>query len=247
MDRMLYIAMNGAKQTMTAQAITGNNLANVNSTGFRADLVAMKSLQVSGTGFSSRVYSETETPDVDFQPGAIITTGNELDVAITGEGWLAVQLPNGDEAYTRAGNLRISAVGGFLTTVNGLPLIGNGGPVAVPPYEKIEIAADGTISILPVGQEPGTLSTVDRIRLVNPAKEDLFKGTDGLFRHRNNERAIPDINVSLVSGALESSNVNAVSAMVDMISQARSFEMQVKLMQTADENDSTSARLMQLT
>jgi len=243
---MLYIAMNAAKQTMTAQAITANNLANVNSTGFRADLAAMKSLPVSGTGFASRVYSETENPDVDFQPGAIISTGNELDVAITGEGWLSVQLPNGDEAYTRAGNLRVSAQGGYLTTVNGHPLLGNGGPIAVPPAEKMEIAADGTISILPVGQQPGTLAIVDRIRLVNPPKEDLYKGADGLFRHRNNEPAIPDINVTLASGALESSNVNAVSAMVDMIAQARSFEMQVKLMKTADENDSTSARLMQL-
>lgn len=247
MDRMLYIAMNGAKQTMTAQAITANNLANVNSTGFRADLAAMISLPVSGTGFPSRVYSETENPDVDFQSGAIIPTGNELDVAISGDGWLTIQTPDGNEAYTRAGNLKVSAQGGFLTTVNGLPLIGNGGPVAVPPYEKIEIASDGTISILPVGQQPGTLAIVDRIRLVNPAKEDLFKGTDGLFRHRNNETAIADINVTLVSGALESSNVNAVASMVDMINQARSFEMQVKMMKMADENDQASARLMQLT
>ena len=246
MDRMLYIAMNGAKQTMTAQAITANNLANVSSTGFRADLAKMLSLPVSGTGFPSRVYSETENPDVDFQSGAIIPTGNELDVAISGDGWLTIQTPDGNEAYTRAGNLSISPQGGFLTTVNGLPLLGNGGPIAIPPYSKLEIASDGTISILPVGQEPGTLSVIDRIRLVNPAKADLFKGTDGLFRHRNNETAIPNINVTLVGGALESSNVNAVASMVDMITQARSFEMQVKMMKMADENDSTSARLMQI-
>jgi len=201
---------------------------------------------VSGTGFASRVYSETEVSNVDFKSGAIISTGNELDIAINGEGWISVELPNGDEAYTRAGNLRVSALGGFLTTVNGLPLLGNGGPIAIPPSEKMEIAADGTISVLPVGQEPGTLAVVDRIRLVNPPTEDLYKGKDGLFHHRKNEKPVSDINVNLVSGALESSNVNAVSAMVDMISQARSFEMQVKLMKTADENDSTSARLMQM-
>lgn len=245
MDRMLYLAMTGASQTMLAQAANSHNLANVSTTGFRADLEAFRSLPVYGPGHPSRAYAMDEGSGTDFSPGAITTTGRELDVAVNGSGWIAVQAPDGSEAYTRAGDLQVTT-GGMLLTGAGHPVLGNGGPIAVPPFEKLEIAADGTISIRPLGQGAQTLAVVDRIKLVDPPGPDLEKGTDGLLRLKNGGTAEPDAQVQLVSGAVESSNVNAVDAMVRMIELARQYELQVKTMKTAEENDAASGRLIQL-
>ncbi|MFA7096516.1 MAG: flagellar basal-body rod protein FlgF [Gammaproteobacteria bacterium] len=245
MDRLLYVAMTGASQTMLAQAANSHNLANVSTTGFRADLEAFRSLPVYGPGYPGRVYAMTEGKGVDFSPGSIITTGRDLDVAVNGSGWIAVQAPDGTEAYTRAGDLRVTS-GGMLVTGAGHPVLGNGGPIAVPPYETLEIGADGTISIRPLGQGAETLAVVDRIKLVDPPLQDLEKGQDGFLRLKDGVTAFPEAHVQLVSGALESSNVNAVDAMVRMIELARQFELQVKTMKTAEENDAVSARVMQL-
>lgn len=245
MDRMLYIAMTGASQTMLAQAANSHNLANVSTTGFRADLEAFRSLPVYGPGHPARAYAMTESPGTDFSPGAIIATGRDLDVAVSGSGWIAVQAPDGGEAYTRAGDLRITAEGLLVTGV-GHPVLGNGGPIAVPPFEKLEIGGDGTISIQPLGQGAETLAVVDRIKLVDPPAQELKKGTDGLLRLEGGEIADPEARVQLVSGMLESSNVGAVDAMVRMIELSRQFELQVKAMKTAEENDAASGRLLQL-
>lgn len=245
MDRLLYVAMTGASQTMLAQAANSHNLANVSTTGFRADLEAFRSLPVYGPGYPGRVYAMTESKGVDFSPGSIVTTGRDLDVAVNGSGWIAVQAPDGTEAYTRAGDLRVTS-GGMLVTGAGHPVLGNAGPIAIPPYETLEIGADGTISIRPLGQGAETLAVVDRIKLVDPPLQDLEKGQDGFLRLKDGTAAAPDARVRLVSGALESSNVNAVDAMVRMIELARQFELQVKAMKTAEENDAVSARLMQL-
>lgn len=245
MDHMLYIATNAAKQTMLAQAVNANNLANVSTTGFRAELAAQMTRPLHGTGFPSRAFSETRISGSDFSTGSLIETGNELDVAINGKGWFTVQMPDGSEAYTRAGNLRISEIGGILTTASGHPVLGNGGAVAIPQAEKIEIGADGTISIRAVGQEASTLVTVDRLKLVNPPEDQLVRGTDGLMRMASGEVLVPDTSVTVTSGVTETSNVNAVDAMVNMISLAREFEVQVKAMKTAEEIDAASARLLQ--
>lgn len=245
MDRMIYIAMSAAKETMLSQAVNSHNLANASTTGFRASLDAFTSQQVQGPGFESRAYAVTEDRRVDFTPGTIQTTGRDLDVAINGEGWVAVQAPDGREGYSRAGDLRIDSAG-LLTNGAGHPILGNAGPIAIPPSQSLEIAADGTISIRPVGQGPETLAVVDRIKLVNPQKADLVRGEDGLLHHRDNLVAVPDAQVTLTTGALESSNVNAIEAMVNMIRLARTFEMQVKMMSTVEENDKSSARLLQL-
>lgn len=245
MDRMIYVAMSGAKETLIAQANNSNNLANVNTTGFMEDLNQFRSMPVFGQGFPSRVYALDERPDINFEKGAEQATGNPLDLAVKGDGYFAVQAPDGNEAYTRRGDLKIDA-NGLVTNGEGLPLIGNSGPIALPPYEKIEIAPDGTITILPEGAKPDALAIIDRIKLVNPAFDRMTKGDDGLMRMRTGAPAVADADVSIASGALESSNVNVADALVNMIELSRKFEMQVKMMKTSEELDSASASLMRL-
>lgn len=247
MDRMIYLAMNGARQLELAQTVNTHNLANVSTTGFRADLASVRALEIKGEGLPTRVYAAAEGETIDFSHGSIMTTGRELDMAINGDGWISVQGRDGTEAYTRAGDLRISA-SGMLENGAGHPVLGNDGPIAVPPSETVTIGADGTVSIRPVGQAASTLAVVDRIKLVNPPKEDLIKGADGLIRLRGEPGAVsdPDASVRVVSGSIESSNVNAIEAMVNMITMARQFEMQIKAMHTAEEVDQASAALMRL-
>lgn len=245
MDRMLYVAMSGARETMRAQTANANNLANAATTGFREDLLAFSARPLDGPGHPSRVYTAAEQAGVNLATGPQVHTGHALDIAVQGDGFIAIQAPDGSEAYTRAGNLRITP-NGVLVTGAGHPVLGDGGPVAIPPAEAVEIGADGTISIRPVGQTPETLAVVDRIRLVAPDAAALGKGGDGLLRLADGAVAPPDAGVRIAAGVLEGSNVNTVDAMVNMIALARQFEMQVKLMQTAKENDEASARMLQM-
>jgi len=243
MDRLLYVAMSGARETMQAQTVNTQNLANASTTGFRADLQSFQSLPVNGPGYASRVYGMATDQGIDTSPGSVMGTGRELDVAINGDGWIAVQGPDGNEAYTRAGNLRVDSLG-LLRTGAGRPVMGNGAPIAIPPAEKIQIAGDGTISIRPLGQN--TLAVVDRIKLVNPPSTQLQKGADGLVHLKGGDAAEADASVQLQVGALESSNVNTVEAMVNLIQLARQYETQVKMMANAEENDRASAQLMRM-
>ncbi|MBW9257670.1 MAG: flagellar basal-body rod protein FlgF [Candidatus Thiodiazotropha sp. (ex. Lucinisca nassula)] len=245
MDRMLYVAMSGAKETLMAQASNSNNLANVNTPGFMEDLNQFRSMPVFGPGFPTRVYALDERPDINFDKGSLQTTGNPLDVAINGEGYFAVQAPDGSEAYTRRGDLKVDA-NGLVTNGEGLPLIGNGGPLALPPMERIEIAPDGTITILPEGATPEALAIIDRIKMVNPTRDALYKGEDGLLRMKEGGEADADAATQLVSGSIESSNVNVADALVNMIELSRKFELQVKMMKNAEEMDKASASLMNM-
>lgn len=245
MDRMLYVAMSGARETLIAQGSNSNNLANANTPGFLADLQQFRSMPVFGDGHPTRVYGMSERPAIDFSKGSFVHTGGDLDVAVNGTGWLVVQAQDGTEAYTRRGDLMLDA-NGLLTTGNGLPVIGNGGPIAIPPAEKIEIAPDGTISIRPLGQGAGELAVIDQIKLVNPPQADLEKGNDGLMRLRDGTSAQPDVGTQLVSGSLESSNVNIVDAMVNMIELSRRFELQVKMMKTAQDMENASSSIMRM-
>ncbi len=245
MDRMIYLAMNGAKQITLAKAANANNLANANTTGFRADLNHFRALAQYGPGVPSRAWSMSERPGIDMSYGSMEQTGRELDVAVAGDGWIAVQAPDGSEAYTRAGDLRISP-SGLLTTGAGHPVLGSGGPIAVPQADKVEIGADGTLSILPVGQSATALAEVDRIKLVNPPKTDLEKVGGGLVRLRGGAMAPADAEVRLASGVVESSNVNVSEALVNMIELARRFEMQIKMMKEAEDNDASSASMMRV-
>ncbi len=246
MDRMLYVAMTGAGQLLKAQSLHSHNLANATTTGFRQDLAALRAQPVFGEGLPSRVYAMSERPGVDATPGPLASTGRELDLAINGEGWLAVQAADGSEAYTRAGDLRLTAEG-LLVTGAGHPVLGEAGPIAIPPAEKLEIGADGTLGILPLGEAGTALAEVDRIRLVKPDPERLYKGLDGLMRLDAELPPPPaDASVRLTAGMLEGSNVNAVAALVDMIDLSRQFEMQMRMMHTARQNDERSDRLLRL-
>ena len=245
MDRMLYVAMTGARETMRAQAANNHNLANASTVGFKADLQAFQARKVTGDGYESRVYATTSNTGYDDTEGVQISTDNGLDVAVQGNGYIAVQAPDGQEAYTRAGDFRVDS-DGQLRTGTGLAVLGDGGPISVPPHSSIVVGGDGTISVVPLGQGPETKAEVGRIKLVNPADGDVIKSRDGLFRLRDGGTAEPDAAVRLASGVLEGSNVNVADAMVNMIELSRRFDMQVKAMRAAEDNGSASARLLSM-
>jgi len=243
MDRFLYISMSGAKETLRAQTVNNHNLANASTTGFRADLDAFQSRAVAGSGFASRAYATDATTGWDQTQGALQATNRDLDVGIKGQGWIAVQGADGREAYTRAGDLRVDPTG-MLMTGAGHPVMGDSGPLSIPPNTSLVIGGDGTVSIVPLGQGPETTALVGRIKLVNPPAQNIARGSDGLFRTIDGKDADPDSTVQLASGVLESSNVNVADAMVNMIELSRQFDLQVKAMRTAEENGAASAQLL---
>jgi flagellar basal-body rod protein FlgF len=245
MDHLVYLAASGAKEGMLAQATNANNLANASTTGFRADLLLAESAYLSSDQLDSRVYAGTHNSGVDFSQGTVNVTGRNLDVAINGKGWIAVAAADGAEAYSRRGDLRVNGVGQLLDGA-GRQLLGNSGPIAVPPFSEIAIGSDGTVSIVPLGGTSGTLAVVDRIKLVNPDPALLSKGQDGQIKLGGDEVAVPDADVTLLPGSLESSNVDSVGAMVQMIDLSRQFEYQIKMMKVAEEMDQSSAKLMSL-
>lgn len=246
MDKLLYVAMSGAKETLRAQAANNHNLANASTTGFRADLSAFQSQAVAGAGYASRVYATDNTTGWDDTIGPMQSTGNSLDIAIQGPGFIAVQGPDGKEAYTRAGDLHVDPTG-LLLNGTGHPVMGDGGPISVPPNSSIDVAGDGTVSVVPLGQNPNTIAAVGRIKLVNPPKDDLTRGADGLFRLKTGDPAPADANVKVASGVLESSNVNIANSMVTMIELARHFDMQVKAIRSAEDNGAASTKILQST
>ena len=243
MDRLIYVAMSGAKHTMLQQATVSNNLANLTTTGYRAQNVAFRATPVFGEGMPTRAFVIDSTPGADFRPGAIQQTDRDLDVAIEGRGWIAVQAADGTEAYTRAGSFEING-NGVLQTRSGLNIMGDGGPIAVPPDTRVTIARDGTVSTVPQGNRPNQVAALGRIKLVNPEESRLVRGADGLFRLNDGSTAPADAQVKLVGRSLESSNVNAVEAMVSMITLARQFDMQIKMLQNADSNDRQANQIL---
>lgn len=244
MDKALYIAMTAAKHNMLGQSVRANNLANASTNGFRSDFEQARSMGVYyGEGAPSRAYALTERPGVSFKPGPMIQTGRERDIAIKGDGFIAVQGKDGREAYTRVGNLSIDSAG-ILRAGNNLPVMGNSGPIAIPEFQKMEIGVDGIISIVSKGASPDALSEVDRIKLINPDYSALEKKEDGLLYSEADQFGDP--NVRIVSGFLEGSNVNPIEELTKILSLSRQYEMSVKLMQTAQQNSEASARLLQL-
>jgi flagellar basal-body rod protein FlgF len=243
MDRLIYQAMTGAKHTLGQQAVVSHNLANVSTNGFRAETSVFRAVPIVGEGAPTRAFVVDSTPGADFTPGAIQHTGRDLDIAVQGKGWIAVQAPDGSEAYTRAGSLQLNA-SGVLQTRNGHTVLGDGGPISIPGSTNVTIAGDGTVSTVQSGTRPGPSSAVGRIKLVNPPDSNLTRGDDGLFRARGEAPA--DANVRIVSGALETSNVNVVDSMVSMIALARQFDMQMKALQNAESNARQAAQLLTL-
>jgi flagellar basal-body rod protein FlgF len=245
MDRALYVAMTGAIQTMKAQAANNHNLANASTTGFRAELVANVPQTVDGAGLPTRVNALVSAAGWDARSGAMQQTGRELDVAFGESVWLAVLAPDGAEAYSKAGDLQLDSAGQMRTGA-GHVVLGDGGPMAVPPHGQLLIGGDGTVSVVPQGGGAETLVAVGRLRTVEAVPEQLERGTDGLMRAKPGVALAPAAGNVLVSGAIESSNVNLPEAMVNMISLARQFELQVKLMRTAEENAQAASSLVRM-
>ncbi len=243
MDRLIYTAMTGAKQALEKQATTAHNLANATTTGFRAQIDQFRAVPVQGAPLATRAFVVDSTTGSDLRAGAIQHTGRELDVAVQGDGWIAVQAPDGSEAYTRNGSLKMDE-NGVLLTRDGLTVLGDGGPLSIPPGRNIALGKDGTVSLVPDGSAATGLTSVGRLKLVNPPQADLVRGDDGLFRLKDGNAAEVDPKVTLISGALESSNVNVVDEMVNMISLARQFEMHMKILQNAESNDTKAAQLL---
>ncbi|MEK8025511.1 flagellar basal body rod protein FlgF [Pseudaquabacterium rugosum] len=239
MDRVIYLTMAGAKAAMQRQDVVSNNLSNVSTTGFRAELTAFRAVPVRGDGASTRVYALESTPGYNAEAGPVQATDNPLDVALKGNAWLAVQGIDGTEAYTRSGGMEVAS-DGLLRLRNGLAVLGDGGPIGVPANAKLDISSDGLITATVAGSPP---QGIGRLKLVTP-EAPLQRGDDGLFRAADGADLPADANARLQSGALEGSNVGAVESMVAMISAARQFEQQMKMLQTAQERETSATRLL---
>lgn len=245
MDRMIYTAMTGAKHILDQQATNSHNLANATSTGFRAQIDSFRSMPVMGESLATRTLVVDSTIGADMTPGAIQATGRDLDVAIQGKGWFAVMREDGTEAYTRNGSFKVNE-NGQLQTATGLNVQGDGGPVSIPPDSTISIGKDGTISAISAVTPSAAPNVVGRLKLVNPEEASMVRADDGLFNTAEGE-ADADATVAVVQGSLEGSNVNVIDAMVNMISLARQFDSQMKLMQTAENNANKASQLFNLT
>jgi len=249
MDKLVYTASTGMRAHMAAQTAIANNMANASTIGFRADRVVFDRIDLKGGGaaFEARMPTAEEVTDADRAPGTIQHTGNALDIAIaTSSAWLAVQAPDGSEAYTRRGDLEVTA-SGVLQTGDGYPVIGQNGPVTVPPYNSMTVAPDGTLSIVPLGAGPDTQpQVIDRIKLADTRGTQTVKGLDNLLRVKGGGAMPQDMDATVQSGALEGSNVNMTQTLVDMIENQRSYEVQANLMKEAKSLDENSASLMRL-
>jgi flagellar basal-body rod protein FlgF len=245
MDRLIYTAMSGAKHAFLQQAGIAQNLANASTTGYRAMEHRFRAVPIQGEGAPTRAFVVDASVANVFDQGPLMATGRPLDVAVQGAGWMAVVSPDGSEAYTRAGNLQID-VNGQLQTASGLNVQGDGGPIAIPPDNRVAIAPDGTVSTVPLFGTPNNVNVIGRIKLVNPPENELVRGGDGLFRLKSGTPAALDETVRLAPESLEGSNVNPVDSMVSMISLARQFEMQIKMLQTADANAKQANQILSM-
>jgi flagellar basal-body rod protein FlgF len=242
MDRLIYTSMSGAKYLLERQATLSNNLANAGTTGFRGDTVGLRAVPAVSPQAGTRVFTVETTTGADFSQGPLQATGRTLDVAIQGQGWFAVQATDGSEAYTRDGALQVGP-DGVLQLANGLQVQGTGGPISIPAdAQSILIAGDGTVSVKAASSK--TPTTVGQLKLVNPPTSDLLKGSDGLFRTQSGEPAEADASVKAVDGTLEGSNVNVVEAMVGMIAASRQFELQMKMLSTAEQNEQKASTVV---
>ncbi|MEL7045337.1 MAG: flagellar basal body rod protein FlgF [Pseudomonadota bacterium] len=245
MDRFVFISASSAKQVQFAQAVNAHNLANASTVGFKQDMVDAETVYLKGAGQDSRAYNVIRDTPVDLRDGLLEQTGRDLDIAINGAGWFAVQGEDGTEQLTRRGDLRVDEFG-QLVNGQGQALLGNAGPIALPPFQSLSIASDGTISIVPLGELPNAVASLDRIKMVNPPSESLRKTESGVIQSDDGLPAVADGSVQLTTGALESSNVNPITAMVHMIELARQFEHHMKMVQMGQEIGTASASLMRL-
>ena len=242
MDRLIYTAMTGAKYLLERQATLAHNLANASTTGFRADTVGLRAVPTTGQAAGTRVFTVETTTGSDLSQGPMMSTSRNLDVAVQGQGWLAVQASDGTEAYTRNGSLQVGA-DGTLQLANGMQVQGTGGPINMPAdAQTVVIAPDGTISAKTASSKLPT--NLGQLKLVNPPATDMTKGLDGMFRQKSGDPADADPTVKVASGTLEGSNVNVVESMVGMIGAARQFELQMKMLNTAEQNEQKAGTVL---
>ncbi len=242
MDHIIYTSMTGANTAANRQAVLANNLANISTNGFRAELSTYRSVPLNGPGASTRVFAlETTVGHLD-TPGPVQRTGRNLDAMAQGNAWFAVQGTDGTEAYTRTGIFEISPTSTLVTPM-GLPVLNDGGsPIDVPAGAEVTLGTDGIISAK-VGNQAST--SLGRLKMVTPTADDpLKRGDDGLFRATSGDPLPQDATAKLLAGAIEGSNVNAVETMVGMIQVARQFETQMRLLQTAETNDKSASQLL---
>ena len=244
MDRSVYVAMTGATQIMRAQDAVSHNLANASTVGFKSELSAFQSIPVLGDGSPSRINAVAQGIGQSGAQGSSMPTGRSLDISVRGPGWIAVQSPDGAEGYTRAGDLQLTA-DGQLTDSRGNAVMGSSGPITISPSTNISIGADGTISTVPLGQGPNSVSTLDKIRLVNPDSSQLTQGSDSLMHMADGSTAGTDPTVTLASGMLEGSNVNPSAELVKMIALSRQYDMQVKSIKASEDNADSAIKLLQ--
>ncbi len=245
MDKLVYTAASGLKAHMASQAAIANNMANASTIGFRADRVVFDRIEIKGAGFNTRTLSSEEVIDADRRQGAIQQTGRPLDVAMTGDSWLTVQAPDGTEAYTRRGDLEVAPTG-VLQTGDGFPVMGSGGPITMPPYQSMTISGDGTISIIPIGGDAKNPQVIDKLKLVSTKGSQTVKGLDNLLHVKGGGVLPEDLEGKVTGGALEGSNVNMTQALVDMIENQRSYEVQANLMKEAKTMDESGASVMRM-
>ena len=245
MDRLIYTSLTAMRGSMARQTAIANNLANAQTPGFRADMAEAQSLWLKGEGFDTRAVASEEVLGADMKAGTITQTGRDLDVAVQGDALLVVQAKNGEEAYTRRGDLQLSP-SGLLTTGDGSPVQGAQGPITIPSADSISIDAEGRIWVVPNGGDPQNPQEVDRLRMATPAGSDVVKGIDGLFRVKGGGILPDDPEARLVTRSIEGSNVAATTALVEMIEASRSWDTQLKMITDARDMDSATANLMQL-
>ena len=245
MDKLVHTSLSALRGAMARQAATANNLANVNTVGFRGEMAAARPLWLRGDTFEARAFAAEEVSGADMSGGTVTATGRDLDIALEGDALLTVQATNGDEAYTRRGDLQMSDTG-LLTNGDGTPVIGEQGPITIPPADNVKIEKDGSVWIVPLGGNPNQPQRIDRLKLASPVGSDVVKGLDGLFRVRGGGALPSDPSGRLISGSLEGSNVEATKALVDMMEASRAWETQLKLINTARDLDGTAADLMRL-
>ncbi|WP_267223438.1 flagellar basal-body rod protein FlgF [Dyella silvae] len=244
MDRSVYVAMTGATQIMRSQEAVSHNLANASTVGFKSQLSAFQSVPVLGDGHAARINAVAQGIGQGSGQGSPINTGRSLDISVRGAGFIAVQAPDGSEAYTRAGDLQLTA-DGALTDSRGNPVMGGSGPITIPPATDISVGSDGTISTVPQGQGPNSVSQIDRIKLVNPDVAQMTQNGDGLMHMADGSTAAMDDTVTIASGELEGSNVNPSAELVKMIALSRQYDMQVKSIKTSEDDADSSLKLMQ--
>ena len=245
MDRVIYTSLTAMRAAASRQTSTANNLANAQTPGFRAELAKAQPLWLDGAGHDSRSMPSEEVLGADMRSGTVVHTGRNLDIAMQADALLVVQAPNGEEAYTRRGDLQLSS-SGLVTTGDGHPVLGTGGPLTLPPADSILIDTEGRVLVVPTGGDPQNPVEVDRLRLVSPAGSDVVKGLDGLFRVKDGGILPDDPEGRVITESIEGSNVSATFALVEMIEASRRWDQQLKMIGDARDMDSATANLMQL-